>query len=231
MKNKHYIIFDFETDSIDPEICSPIQIGAVAVDSTKLEIIPHSEFYSWCCPDDIDDLDYYKNHKATLDFHCKNYNISIDELLERIKNSPPEKTIFENFDTYLSKYHTKPNSQTIFTAPILAAYNGYNFDFPILDRLCKKYKRAKDNKQNLYFNRDSIDILKIVSLWFSPLDDITSFSMDSVREYVGMAKAGAHDAIIDVRQEAALLIKFLKLHKQLAKRISFKDSFLETVNV
>lgn len=234
MPNKTYLILDFETDALDKNICSPIQIGAIAIDANKLEIIPNSEFYSWVQPDDVNDSDYYIKHKATLDWHCKNYNSSIDDFLVKLKNAPTEKIVFDNFTNYISKYHTKPNSQTIFSAPILAAYNGYNFDFPILDRLCKKYNKInKDGEQNLYFSRDTIDILKIVTLWFTPIDEVKSFSMDSIRDYLGLSKAGAHDALVDIRQEAMILIKFLSLHKRLATQIPFKNAFAkeEVLNV
>ena len=233
MKKKVYTILDFETDGLNVNTLSPIQFGALAVDPNKLEIIPNSEFYSWSRPDDIEDPNYYNNHKATVDFHLKNYNITLEAFLTKLKESPPEKTVFQNFDNYLSRYHTKHTSQTIFSAPTLVTFNGFAFDYPILDKLCKKYNRVdKDGNQNLYFTRDCIDILKIVGLWFTPLDDISSLSMDSIRDYMGLSKAGSHDSLVDVRQEAQILIKFLRLHEQLAKKISFKGAFSkETANV
>lgn len=228
MNNRKYIVFDFETDHKEANQASPIQFGAVAIDPLKLEIIPNSEFFSWSCPTDIDDPNYYEKHKETIDWHCgpdKN-NCKPEQLLEKIRKAPEEKVVFENFVKYVSLYHIKPSSQSIFTAPIFAGYNSYNFDFPILDRLCKLYKKAdKSGEQNLYLSRDTIDILKIVTLWFAPLDDINKYTMDSLRDYMGLSKAGAHNALIDIRHEAQILIKFLKLHKDLAKRITFKGAF------
>lgn len=224
--NKSYIVFDFETDEINPNKCSPIQFGATVIDPLKLKIIENSEFYSWCKPDDADTEDYFDNHKATLEFHMKNYGWSKEQLLDKIRSSPPEKTVFENFVDYIGKYHTKPSGKTIFTAPIIAGYNSFAFDFPILDRLCKKYNYVnKEGEQKLYFTRDAIDILKIVTLWLGPVTDISSYSMDSIRDYMGMATGQSHDAKFDVQQEAEILIKFLNLHKTLAQKIQFKNSF------
>lgn len=228
MTNRKYVIFDFETDSKSANEASPIQFGAVAIDSLKLEVIPNSEFYSWSCPNDIDDPNYYEKHKDTIDWHCKpeRYNCKPEDFVERLKKAPEEKVVFENFVKYLSQYHIRPTGQSIFTAPILAGYNSYSFDFPILDRLCGLYKRTnKTGEQNIYLSRDAIDIMKIVTLWFAPLSDIDSYTMDSLRDYMGMAKAGAHDARVDVLQEAQILIKFLKLHKDLSTRIKFKGAF------
>ena len=132
---KNIIIFDLETTSVDPETTDPIQIGALAINQSKLEIIADSEFYSWIQPDNLHDPNYYNDHKSTIDWHSNNYRITPQEFLAKLAEAPKEKTVFENFDTYISKYHTKPSSQTIFTAPIFAGFNSDNFDLPILNLL------------------------------------------------------------------------------------------------
>lgn len=224
--SKTIIVFDFETDDTDPETTNPIQIGAVAIDSIRLKVIPDSEFYAWCRPDTIDDPNYIQQHKQTLDWHAKNYGWSIEKLMDKIKEQPSEKQVFENFVEYLKKYHTKASGQSKFTAPILAGFNSFNFDFPILDRLCKKYGRTdKNGKQDIYFTRDSIDIMKIVTLWLAPLNELKSFSMDNLRDYFGISSIGAHDASKDIKDEANILIKFLGLHKRLSTQIAFKNAF------
>lgn len=224
--NKTILIVDLETDSIDPETANPIQIGAIAIDPNRLQIIPDSEFYSWCRPEMLEHPNYYPDHKRTIDFHLRNYGLTLDQFTEKLKSVPTEKQVFENFVEYTKKYHTKASGQNIFTAPKLAGFNSFNFDFPIIDRLCKKYGFVdKNNKENLYFTRDSIDILKIVTLWLEPLNELKSFSMDSLRDYFGMASGQAHDAMFDVKQEAELLIKFLALFKKLGPQITFKGSF------
>lgn len=37
-------VFDLETDGTNPDVCSPVQIAAVIVDPSKLEIVKDSEF-------------------------------------------------------------------------------------------------------------------------------------------------------------------------------------------
>lgn len=224
--NKKIIVFDLETSHIDTAVADPIQIAAIVIDPNRLQTLENSEFYSWCCPDNIDSPTYIKNNLSTLQFHCKNYNLSMDDLIQKIRESPSEKVVFEKFIDYIKKYHTTQSTQSIFTAPILAGFNVFNFDFPILDRLCTKYKILdKNNKQNLYNTRDSMDIMKIAMLWLNYLPDINSYSMDSIRKYFAMDNSQAHDAIFDVRQEAQILLKFLTLHKSLAKNIAFKNCF------
>lgn len=224
--NKTILIVDLETDSVDPEQANPIQIGAIAIDPLRLQVIPDSEFYSWCQPEMLEHPNYYKDHKNTIDFHLRNYGMNLDQFVAKLKTMPSEKQVFENFVEYTKKYHTKATSQNIFTAPKFAGYNAAGFDFPIISRLCKKYGNVdKNGKQNLWFDRDSIDIMKMVIWWLEPLNEIKSYSMDTLREYFGMDVGQAHDAMFDVKQEAQLLIKFLKLYKTLAPQINFRKAF------
>jgi DNA polymerase III epsilon subunit-like protein len=49
--------------------------------------------------------------------------------------------------------------------------------------------------------------------------------MDNLRDYLGISKEGAHDALKDVKDCAEVLIRFMKLHRNLADKVKFKDSF------
>jgi DNA polymerase III epsilon subunit-like protein len=46
-----------------------------------------------------------------------------------------------------------------------------------------------------------------------------------MRDYLGISKEGAHDALKDVQDCAKILIRFMKLHRRLVPKIVFKDSF------
>ncbi len=41
-----------------------------------------------------------------------------------------------------------------------------------------------------------------------------SISLDSIRDYLGMSKDGAHDGLVDVKDCAELVIRFLKLYRK-----------------
>ena len=52
--------------------------------------------------------------------------------------------------------------------------------------------------------------------------------MDYMRDYFGMdqtSKDNAHDALQDVKDTANLMIKFLKLQRNLLKKVKFEKSF------
>ena len=48
-----------------------------------------------------------------------------------------------------------------------------------------------------------------------------------MRDYLGISKEGAHDAMKDVNDCAAMLIRFLRLHRNEAKKIKFRNSFAQ----
>jgi DNA polymerase III epsilon subunit-like protein len=58
---------------------------------------------------------------------------------------------------------------------------------------------------------------------------LSSYSLDNVRKYFGISGEGAHDALKDVKDCAEILIRFMKLHRNLSSKVKFKNSFLEKV--
>jgi exonuclease I len=113
-----------------------------------------------------------------------------------------------------------------FTAPIAAGYNIIRFDSKIIERLSMKYGNTNSEKSScLFFPRDTIDLMNTVFYWFEGNNELKNYTLDHLRDYFGIAKEGAHDALKDVEDTAELTIRFLKLHRKLAAKIKFKDSF------
>jgi DNA polymerase III epsilon subunit-like protein len=67
--------------------------------------------------------------------------------------------------------------------------------------------------------------MNLVFYWFENNSDLKSYTLDSLRDYFGISKDGAHDALKDVRDTAEIIIRFLKLHRSLSQKIKFKNSF------
>jgi DNA polymerase III epsilon subunit-like protein len=100
----------------------------------------------------------------------------------------------------------------------------------ITDRLSVKYGQTnKENQTNIFHPRDRIDIMNIAWLWLSNVSELKSLSLDSLRSYLGINKDNAHDAMKDVRDCADILIRFLRLHKNLSAKIQFKGSFENSI--
>lgn len=219
-------VFDFETDGSDPFICSPVQIAAVMVDPLQLSIIPGSEFNINFKPEVLEDNPNYIYEGDILDFHAKVKGSTKENVLAEWNQYPSQKSSWSLFVDYLMKYHCRGGKKSQFTAPIAAGYNIHRFDLQIIERLSKKYNNLnKENRSNLFFMRDVVDIMNVMFLWFENNQDLTSYTLDNVRDYFGIPKEGAHDAIKDVKDTAEILIRFMKLHRRLSHKILFKDSF------
>ena len=46
-----------------------------------------------------------------------------------------------------------------------------------------------------------------------------------MRDYFGLPKDNAHDALQDVKDTANILIKFLKMQRNMSKKITFEKAF------
>lgn len=219
-------VFDFETDGSNPAECSPVQIAAVMVDPINLEIIPNSEFNCNFKPEVMEKDPKYEYTTDILDFHAKVKGCSKQDVYAEWSKYPKQELSWKMFLDYLDKYHLKRKTKTQFSAPIAAGYNIYRFDLPIVQRMSLKYKNTnKEGNSNVFYPRDVVDMINLVYYWFGHTDELKSFTLDSLRDYLGISKDGAHDAIKDVKDTADILIRFLKLHRNLSEKIQFKGSF------
>lgn len=219
-------VFDFETDGSDPKSCSPVQIAAVMVDPIHLEIIDGSEFNTNFKPEVLDGNDEYKYETDILEFHSKVKGCSQEDILNQWKQYPKQEHSWKMFVNYLDKYHTRTSKKSQFSAPIAAGYNIYRFDLPIVERMSTKYGNLnKENRTDIFYPRDVVDCMNLMFYWFEHNNDLKSYTLDTVRDYFGISKIGAHDAIKDVKDTAEIIIRFMKLHRNLGQKIKFRNAF------
>ena len=232
MISNNICVFDFETDGANPSVCSPVQLSAVIVDTNRLEIIPDSEFNTYLKPERLDnkkeslDISVYSDSDI-LEWHGKVKGVDKTEIFDSWLKYPEQKHSWQQFMTYLDNYHLKNRkTKSQFSAPIACGYNIIRFDMKIIQRLSTKYGNTnKENNTNIFHPRDQIDLMNIAWLWFENLPDVKSLSLDNLREYLGIDKTNAHDAIKDVKDCAEILIRFLRLHRNLSSKIKFRNSF------
>lgn len=224
-------VFDLETDGISPEKCSPVQIAAIMVDPNKLEIIPDSEFNINLRPEALQDKpDYDYSDSDVLDFHAKVRGSSKEDILKQWKDYQKQEQGWKLFVSYLELYHTRSDKKSCFTAPIAAGYNINRFDLRIIERLSTKYNNVnKEGKSSLFYPRDVLDMMNMVFYWFEGNNELKNYTLDHIREYFGLSTIGAHDALKDVKDTAHLLIRFMRLHRNLANKVKFKGSFVSNV--
>jgi exonuclease I len=221
-------VFDLETDGANPDICSPVQIASLIVDPIKLEIIKDSEFNINLKPEALEKDENYDYHDSdVLDFHAKVRNCSKASILDSWKKYQKQEQGWNMFVKYLEMYHTRTSKKSCFSAPIAAGYNINRFDLPIVQKLSTRYNHTnKEGKSSLFYPRDVLDVMNMVFCWFESNNDIKNYQLDHIREYLGLSKEGSHDALKDVKDTAEILIRFLKLHRNVSKKVKFKGSFL-----
>ena len=218
MSKRTIIVFDFETTFVEPldELCEIVEIGAVALDSRTLKTIPNSEFFVEVRPENLNDPNYYADHKSTIDWHVGlKPGRTPDSMMEQWSKGTPEKDALKMFLDYCSAYKW---GKSYDTAPTAGGNNIINFDLPILQRYLEKYKMKWP-----FFKRDVYDMQQmcLYSLGYS-LDAPRSYSMDNLRTYFGLSGENGHNALFDAQQEATVISylgrKFQSLSKNFQAR-------------
>jgi len=223
-----FCVFDMETDGSNPDLCSPIQIAAVIVDPLKLEIVENSEFNISLKPELFEqNKEYDYSDSDILDFHAKVRSCSKADILGSWQNFQSQENGWKMFVSYLEMYHAKTKGKkSCFSAPIAAGYNINRFDLRIVERLSKKYDNLnKEGRSSLFYPRDVVDVMNILFYWFEYNNELKNYTLDNLRDYLGISKEGAHDALKDVKDTANIMIRFLKLHRSLGNKVKFKGSF------
>lgn len=211
-------VFDFETDSINPETTNPVELAAVMIDPRKLEIIEGSEFNTDIRPDNIKDPNYYQEHRDTIDFHSRVRGVNHEAILARWDAAPSLEQVWANFHSYTDKYHSNQSRKTKFSAPIPAGHNIINFDLPIVKRINERFKIT-----NMFHARDRIDSLLLSFMWFENMVEPTAYNFDELRGFIGLSKAGAHTALQDVKDSAVFITKMFQLHRKIAPKVTWKS--------
>jgi DNA polymerase III epsilon subunit-like protein len=223
-------VFDMETDGVNPDACSPVQIAAIIVDPIKLEIVKDSEFNINLKPELLEDNKGYAYEDSdVLDFHSKVRGCSKAAILESWKKHQSQESGWKMFVSYLEMYHTRSsgNKKSCFSAPIAAGFNINRFDLRIIERLSKKYDNLnKEGRSSLFYPRDVIDVMNLLFYWFEYNNELKNYTLDNLRDYLGIDKENAHDALKDVKDTANIMIRFLKLHRNLSNKVKFKGSFI-----
>jgi DNA polymerase III epsilon subunit-like protein len=224
-----FCVFDMETDGVNPDICSPVQIAAVIVDPIKLEVVPNSEFNITLKPEALEKNQTYAYEDSdVLDFHSKVRGCAKEEILSSWREYQNQETGWKMFVSYLDMYHTRSNGKkSCFTAPIAAGYNINRFDLRIIERLSTKYNNLnKEGRTSLFYPRDVVDVMNVLFYWFEYNNELKNYTLDNLRDYLGIDKTNAHDALKDVKDTAHIMVRFLKLHRSLGQKVKFKGSFV-----
>ena len=215
--NNQFCVLDLETDWNKPDNpkCNPVQVAAIILDYHTLEEIPNSKFNTGVCPPTIDDDNYYDEHKDTIEWHCKLNSCSWNELREKWKSFPDEKSVWKSFEQYMNKYNSK---KRFWTAPIPVGANIITFDLPIIERVNAKY-----GIKDMFYHRDAVNVQFLVWYHLHYLRDRPKdYKMDTLRSYFEIPNDDAHDALFDVRTTAAIFRRFFGWQRKVSNKMNFR---------
>lgn len=221
MANRDIIVFDLETVSRNPYKTQPTQIAALALDGRNFRV--KGTFNSEIRPIIDDDEAIAKGLDPIED---EALNIT-RKTREELAKAPELKTVWPKFVDFVNKYNWKG---TPFFAPIPAGFNIINFDMIISDRMCRQFGPWDDkrDRQKLFNSFKKIDVMDNIFMWTESDPDVKSISMDSLRDWMGLPKDNAHDALQDVKDTANIMIKFMKTHRAVYKNLKIEKTFAKT---
>jgi DNA polymerase III epsilon subunit-like protein len=250
MNYQDIVFLDFETTGVNPHRAQPTQLAAVVIHGRKLEVHPNSLFCSYIQPV----FDEAECARLGLDPVTEEVLDKTHITMTQLKNAPSLKSVWGEFRQYVNKYNPKKSKwgAPIKAGMNIDKYDGIIIDRICgghfgrakieIDKLVAggiiQAEGAKipepygfgpwgveRGEEELFYPRDSVDLLRILWMWTENMTDIKSLSMDAMREWLGISSEGSHTADKDVLDGAHMLIKFLKLHRNFAPKVKFKDSF------
>lgn len=217
-----YIIFDFETGGTNPYKTQITQIAAIALHSQKLTVEPNGTFNSELRPI-LDDEEAIKQGFDPIGDEALRVT---KKTREGLAKAPPTKLVWENFVTWVNRFNYRKSS---YTAPIACGFNINKFDLPILNRYCTLYGPVdKDGRQNLFNDIYAIDVMQEWFAWTEHNPNIKRRNLGATMDALGMpeiAKANAHDALVDVRNTANIFIKLQKYKREIGANTQWETSF------
>lgn len=229
MKN-NVIIYDFETvgygfrEGMNPHLADPIQVAALPMDGKTLKIDKSKAFMSMIKPT----KGVNKVSKDSIEFIMKTRGWTEEQVKDELTKAPAITAVWPTFVDYVKSYRT---NKTEWGLPARAGHNILNFDDIILARMNAEYGDGKP----IFNIRDFIDTMNLMWLWMenhNP-EEVTGFSMDFLRDYLGIDKKGGHDALKDCLDCSLLIKRFVRFKRYLTTaldsegnlKLEFKNSF------
>lgn len=205
-------VVDLETTGLDTAVVQPIQIACKLYNARSLEPIPGSEFNEYCKP----------SKDCKIDPQV--YQITkIDPSI--IDTAPDIKFVWNKFIDHVLSFNTEKNK---WTAPIGAGHNHIGYDLPIINRMNTLFCKKK-SETVLFYKLHMIDTLDLCWYLFENTNETSSYSLDTLRDFFGISKVGAHNAAKDVEDCGMILARLLKFNREVTKRYlpKMKNCFKE----
>lgn len=205
MNNLNYVSVDSETGGLVVGKNEVIEIAAQAYNGLTLEPFPvemGGQFSSLMKPLNFDNLD-----QQALDVN----GITREEL----EKAPDQAIVWRQFVDWLKKWNVSANKSK-YGAPIAIGKNVRYFDIPFFKELCRLHCPKKE-KTVMFHERIQLDLEDFIHHWFRESNELEDEKLDTLRDYFGISRVGAHRGLKDVLDTGTLVTKFLKMYQAILK--------------
>ncbi len=198
--SNHYIVFDTETISRSPWTTEICELSAFCVDCHTLQKkdIVFNQL--------VQPSDYSLVEPEAM----KVNKISIEELKEK---GVPQEIAFKEFIKYCRQYQ---KTDKVWDCLIPVTYNGTNFDNIIMNRMCFKYNYLQDGRPRLFHPTHEFDLFAILRLWYHNSDELPSYKLTDVVDYMGLSSDNAHRALTDCENTYLIFRRLMEFQRRLS---------------
>jgi hypothetical protein len=206
-ERRNIAVFDCETWGRNPRRCELVQLAAVVLDGDTLAPLSGGEFVSYVKPADWNN--YSPDPEA----------IQLDrdhaqEVLEDQGAGPEGRSGRRSTPFASSSGSRGPGSGD-------TSHRGRQEHPALRPAHCGPGEpwpsgcASKDGLNKFFDRKMVVDLEDVLWYWFQGrAEQPPSFKMDDLRTYLGMDQADHHEALMDARQEALVIKKFLLLHRR-----------------
>lgn len=216
-------VVDLETDSLCEKGGDICQIACTVIHPRSLEIIPGSEFSSLMRPTLL--MTGATAQEIESNWERAQPAFRVNKLKrEDLEKAPLPEHVWKSFCNHIDKYWAEGKRKDKMSKPFLAGHN-IPFDLKWMQEYANRYGPVdKEGNLNLFNPRFLIDSMQIGFLWWENSYEPENLKLDTFRQYLGIVEDG-HDALVDIRTTANIIIRFLKLHREFGKKVKFKGAF------
>lgn len=245
-----FLVLDFETNALDNKKNQPVSIGALMIDPRKLTLCEQGVFYSLISiiPDEDGPLyNLCPTEQKALDVN----KLTLEEIMAAppLKKVWGEFVNWVKFHTAKNDKwaapilcgHNNPYDKTILERIQFGHLSG---DVVLPEKLLPKTKAAKIKKEELgdlyraltpykepwkygpdwlFHPSINLDTLPLSFTLFENCREPHRLSLDSLKNFLGMPDEGAHNALGDVLSSAEILVRYLRLMRQVYRDTDFSN--------
>lgn len=212
-----------ETGGKNPHKAQVTQISAVVLEPRKLEVIEGAVFNSEVCPIFDDD----KAKELGLDPVSQEALDITHKTRDQLSKSPPINIVWKDFVSFVTRYK-KAGDKSNWGNPIASGFNISNYDNIIIHRLCREYGPYDEvyGAQKVFHPLYTFDLMHDIWRWTdnAKISDNNSKSLDAIRDWLGITRDGAHDALVDVTDCVEIGRRFLLKYRDFYTKTKFKGA-------